>query len=73
MVVQDGLETVVCPMIVDAEVVPCSMNARKFTLSGSASTLLRFVPSVPISRKFSFGASPIRMAASCGVTIDRFA
>ena len=49
MAVHDGFEMVVCPTMLGAELVLVSIRAKKFVLVGSASTLLRFVPSTPIT------------------------
>src|SRR6476659_6018651 len=69
MVVHDGLDTDVCPTMVDAEVVLCCMNKWKFGVPvGSARILLRFVPSVPINRKFPSGVANAKAAASSGDT-----
>ncbi len=49
IVVHDGPEIVVCPTILVAPVTLSAMRSKNPTLAGSANTLSRFVPSVPIS------------------------
>ncbi len=60
----DGLETVVCPAMLAAAVVPPWITLKKLALVGSASTLLRFVPSTPISS--TFGVSSASTVIACG-------
>ncbi|VBA35843.1 hypothetical protein LAUMK136_01164 [Mycobacterium attenuatum] len=65
MVVHEGLETLVCPTMVDAEVTLCCISAWKFGVpAGSARIAARFVPSVPINKKFASGAIESR-ARTC--------
>lgn len=53
----DGLEIVVCPAMLAAAVVPLWISSKKLALAGSASTLLRFAPSTPMSRTFGDGSA----------------
>ena len=49
MAVHEGLETVVCPTMLGAELVLVPISSKKFSLLSSASTLLMFVPSIAIT------------------------
>src|SRR6476620_6845800 len=46
MAVHEGLETVVCPTLLGAELVLVSIKSKKLSFSGYASTLFMFVPSI---------------------------
>ena len=52
MDVHDGLEMVVCPAMLAGAVVPSWIRPKKLVFARSASTLLRFVPSTPMTRTF---------------------
>ena len=57
MAVHEGLETVVCPTMLGAELVLVFIRLTKFSFSSSASTLLMFVPSIAITNTCCFVGS----------------
>src|SRR5690349_17929040 len=66
--VHDGLEMVVWPLMLEAPVVPRFISSKNRALPGSSSTLLRLVPSTPITRTCCVVGSVIAAATSAVVT-----